>query len=104
MTPPYQLSVADLSGVEHPIETSDDLDSILHQRDIKREITSNQRTYWRVTDADDPEKGEAEWCDECAKRGTFTGQCEQCDWAASRFPPTDHEKFLAGVRRSRMEP
>lgn len=75
---PYELSYADTSGTETLHLANDDLDHLLSLRDFKRDHSDHRSIYWRVTDADDAERGEAEWCENCGVRGAFGDECASC--------------------------
>jgi hypothetical protein len=77
----YMLHGADCTG-DYPIRSSDDLEDLLHDRDVKMDQRRNTRrsTYF-VTDREDPERGTADWCQECPTgrwRGTFSDECDDC--------------------------
>lgn len=74
---PFTLSVADLSGTERPLMTSDDLDHLMRERDRRRAESNPASRYFRVTDDDDAERGEAEWCETCGMHGAF-GESINC--------------------------
>ena len=91
MSPPFDLTVADLSGTENAIETYEDLAVALTERDwaIRAARRRKMSAHYRVTDADDAERGDAEWCEECGRRGAFTGRdyASLCDRCRESAPP-----------------
>jgi hypothetical protein len=54
-----------------------DLDAALRKRD-ENEATKFPRELHRVTDSDDAERGDADWCSECSAHGTFGDVCDLC--------------------------
>lgn len=67
----YIVSMADLSGTEHPVAVRTVLEFALDRRDALRSPTDRGRRHTRVTDAEDPERGDADWCEVCGERGAF---------------------------------
>jgi hypothetical protein len=74
----YALSRADRSGVEDEIDVFERLDDALSTRDHLRASSNPRSVQHRVTDLEDPERGDAEWCGECSRHGTFGYACEAC--------------------------
>jgi len=62
---------------------SKNLDTALRYRDEKRleDGRPHTKVLFRVTDAEDPERGEADWCSGCGARGAFGADpyCEICE-------------------------
>lgn len=78
----YRLEGADRGG-PWCVKRGDDLDDLLRRRDELREEAvrtgRSKRVVYFVTDADDAERGWAEWCGECGNQGVFGGsECPTC--------------------------
>lgn len=79
---PYVVSRAERGG-EVPLYSAASLDTSLRYRDQKREEDGRPHNVvlYRVTDSDDPERGDADWCSSCGARGAFGADpyCEICE-------------------------
>ena len=80
--PRYRLEGADRGG-PWCVRRGDDLEALLQRRDelIEEAVRKGRakRIIYFVTDSDDAERGNAEWCEECGRYGTFgRTECETC--------------------------
>jgi hypothetical protein len=85
VTKRYVISRIELDGVERDLYRSDDLAAALRYRDEKagEDKRPPSKVLFRVTDSDDGERGDAEWCENECGRGAFHGPdghfCEICE-------------------------
>jgi len=79
----YTMSRCERNG-ESDLYRIDDLDQALRLRDEKAKEDGRPHTevLYRVTDSEDPERGDAEWCEEECGRGAFFSEgdtlCDLC--------------------------
>lgn len=73
---------ADLSGTDDYLPRSHpSIASALVRRDRLRSESDHRKVSFDVVDTDDPERGTADWCENCGSRGTFTQFCGTCEAA-----------------------
>jgi hypothetical protein len=73
----FHLNFADKSGVEQTAEVGNNPIPLLRDRDERRRNSNPRVIHWRVFDTDDPELGDVEWCEYCA-RGWGHGALAEC--------------------------
>ena len=74
---PFLVTEMDCVG-EYPAHRHESLEGALRHRDALRMTVDHRRIGYRVLDADEGERGEAEWCVECGEVGTFGSECADC--------------------------
>lgn len=72
---PFTLQIVQRDGVPREMRDFDVLEDALRERDA---VTGYRNAHYCVFDADDAERGYADWCEECGVRGAFGHECQSC--------------------------